>query len=107
MEVVSKFVNNYLDSFKPYKGELAWNYEDGCVLIGALRLFDATQEMRYYDFVYNYLNKRIDENGTISNYSYLDFNIDSINAGKSLFSVYKVSGEERFKKAKDVVDKLL
>jgi unsaturated rhamnogalacturonyl hydrolase len=103
VKAIGMFVDTYLQHYVSYKGELAWNYEDGCVLIGAQRLYEATNDKKYYDFVYSYMDKRIDSEGNIAKFSYTEYNIDNVNSGKVLFLLLKVSNEERFKKALDKV----
>ena len=34
---IEKYINMYLNNYKDYKSE--WNYEDGCILIGAESLY--------------------------------------------------------------------
>ncbi len=94
---VTRFIDGYLSGYKNYKSY--WNYEDGCVLMGCLQLYVATAEEKYYDFIVNYLSAFINDDGSINNYELDKFNIDSINAGKVLFFVYKKSGEEKYRKA--------
>ncbi|MGL5174815.1 MAG: glycoside hydrolase family 88/105 protein [Cetobacterium sp.] len=92
-----KYIADYLESYEPYKGK--WCYEDGCLLQGAMLLYKATENKKYLDFIYNYLNVFIGENGVIKGYEKTEFNIDNINAGKVLFDVYKFTGDEKYRKA--------
>lgn len=91
------FIVTYLEGYKNYKEK--WNYEDGCVLMGAKQLYEATGEEKYFDFIEKYLKQFIMEDGTIKNYELESFNIDSINAGKVLFFMYDKTGEEKYRKA--------
>ncbi len=96
---VSSYIDSYLSGYKNYKEY--WNYEDGCVLMGAKQLFLATGYRKYLDFITDYLYKLIDENGVITNYETGKHNIDGFNPGKVLFIAYEETGDERFKKALD------
>lgn len=98
---IDAYVKGYLKNYKAYKDK--WNYEDGCVLSGAEYLYKATNDRDYYDFIYNYLDKTIDENGEVYKFSVKEFNIDSINSGKVLFDIYNETKEERFRKAIDKI----
>jgi unsaturated rhamnogalacturonyl hydrolase len=90
-----QFITNYLKAFKINK--LEWNYEDGCVLMGCVQLYEATKDKLYQKFVLEYLEKFIGEDGAIKGYDKTSFNIDSINTGKILFYAYEWTEEERYR----------
>ncbi len=96
---VKSYINRFLDNYENYKDY--WNYEDGCVLMGCRQLYEAEGEKKYRDFILNYLDKVIDDSGTITNYETGKYNIDGFNAGKVLFFAYKETGDERYRKAVD------
>ena len=98
-EKCEKYVLSYLENYKPYKGK--WCYEDGCLLQGALLLYKVTLEERYLNFIENYLKIFIGNDGEIKGYQKEEYNIDNINAGKVLFDIYKITKEEKYKKALD------
>ncbi|MBQ8597747.1 MAG: glycoside hydrolase family 88 protein [Lachnospiraceae bacterium] len=100
-KLFEQYLDNYLSTYKNYKDY--WNYEDGCVLLGAQYLYEATGEEKYFSFIQNYVKDLILEDGTITNYQVDKFNIDSINAGKILFFLYDKTGEEKYRKAIDFV----
>ncbi|MGN0552017.1 MAG: glycoside hydrolase family 105 protein [Oscillospiraceae bacterium] len=94
-----KYINDFLDSYEHYKDY--WNYEDGCVLMGCQQLYAATGETKYRDFILNYLDPLIDEDGTITNFEFGKHNIDGFNAGKVLFLAYDETKNEKYRKALD------
>ena len=100
----SKF-ENYIDAyFKNYKNcKTYWNYEDGCVLIGCRELYYVTGDEKYYNFIKKYVDAFVDEEGNISPYEMQNYNIDCINSGKILFFLYDKTGEEKYRKAMDVM----
>jgi unsaturated rhamnogalacturonyl hydrolase len=97
MNKAERYIEYSMEHFKNYKED--WNYEDGCVLMGCVQLFQATGDKRYQEFVLNYLEGFIREDGTIVNYEEDKFNIDSINPGKVLFSAYEWTGETKYLEA--------
>jgi len=101
MNKTDKFIEGYLAKYERYKQY--WNYEDGCVLIGAKGLYEATGDDKYLNFIIEYLKQYITEDGKILNYEDGKFNIDSINCGKILFFVYDKTGEEKYRKAMEVL----
>lgn len=94
---VEAFIKEYLLNYKNYKEY--WNYEDGCVLLGAKQMYEATGAAVYYEFIEQYLKHFVTENGVIEHYELGKFNIDSINSGKILFFMYEKTGEEKYRKA--------
>lgn len=94
---VEQYIDNYLKNYRNYKEY--WNYEDGCVLIGARQLYEATGKKEYVTFIENYLKNFIKEDGTIDHYELGKYNIDSINCGKILFFMYDQTGEAKYREA--------
>lgn len=95
------YIREYLTEYQNYKDY--WNYEDGCVLIGAKQLYEATGEEGYFTFIETYLKHFVMDDGTIAHYQTDKFNIDSINSGKILFFMYDKTGEEKYRKAIEFV----
>lgn len=87
-----------------FQGEMKkWNYEDGCVLMGWVQLYQVTGEKKYQEFVLKYLEEYITRTGEIQYYQEEKYNIDSIHTGKVLFYAYEWTGEERYRKGIEVL----
>lgn len=97
IDKAKRFIDGYLKSYRNYKDY--WNYEDGCVLLGAKYMYEATGDEKYFQFIENYLKHFIMDDGTMTHYELEKFNIDSINSGKILFFMYDKTGEEKYRKA--------
>lgn len=98
---VEKFIDGYIKDYKSYKP--SWNYEDGCVLKGALDLYSATDDEKYKTFVLKYLDEFIEKDGKIKGYHMENHHLDDVNSGKVLFDVYKMIGDEKYKKAIETI----
>lgn len=98
---LENYIDSYLKGYQNYK--TYWNYEDGTVLLASKQLYEATGDEKYYSFVENYLKYFIKEDGTVDHYEMKKFNIDSINSGKILFFMYDKTGEEKYRKAIEVM----
>lgn len=96
---MKEYIDLYLKTYTPY--QTYWNYEDGCVLMGALQLFQATGDSGYMDYIRGFIGGLIPPDGVITNYEAGKFNIDGFNCGKVLFGLYEHFREERFRKAID------
>ena len=87
----------YLNAYTPYKK--TWNYEDSCVLVGAIDLYEATGEKLYKEFVLSYLSRFVTEDGSIPNFDLKASSIDNVAPGRALFFALKETGDERYEKA--------
>ncbi len=76
-----------------------WDYIDGCMIYAFLECFKKTGDKKYLDFSYAYVGYRVEEDGTIKGFKEEAYNLDNINAGKNLLTLYELTKEERFKKA--------
>jgi unsaturated rhamnogalacturonyl hydrolase len=97
--VVAPFVEHYVQTWTSYKP--AWNYEDGCVWKGCLDLADASGLRFLHDFVYAEVSARIGADGSIRGFEPDEFNIDNVNAGKVVATLFAHTGETRFRDALD------
>ncbi len=76
-----------------------WEYTEGLVMKAVLHVWQKTKEKRYWQYVYAYYDQFVDDEGNIMTYDLNEFNIDRINPGKPLFTLFKETGDEKFKKA--------
>lgn len=80
-----------------------WGYCQGLVCSAHERLWLTTGDEKFYTYIKEYADTLIDENGIIRNYKLSDYNIDNINSGKILFTLYKKTGDERYKIAMETL----
>ena len=80
-----------------------WNYIDGCMILALLETYHTTNEKKYLDFADAFIDHRVREDGTIDGYSVEEFNIDNVNAGKTLFQLYDITGKEKYRKAIELI----
>ena len=80
-----------------------WNYIDGCMILALLETYNTTGEKKYLDFADAFIDHRVMEDGSIAGYKVEDYNIDNVNAGKTLFLLYDITGKEKYRKAIDVI----
>ena len=89
---------------KAKEGKAAgWNYIDGCMILALLETYRATGEKKYYEFADAFIDHRVQEDGAITGYSTEEYNIDNVNAGKTLFALYEMNGKEKYRKAIDLI----
>ncbi len=78
---------------------MKWAYDAGLLLMGMEALYRETGNETYHQYVRDFFDYFILPDGTIRNYDCQEKNIDHINCGKNLFSLYKETGEMRFRTA--------
>ena len=76
-----------------------WEYTQGLVLKAILHVWQKTGDDKYFQYVNAYYDSFIDSAGNMMTYDLEEFNIDRINPGKVLFTLYQKTGDEKFKKA--------
>ena len=91
------FFRAYLQDYQPFKSY--WNYEDGCLLLGCERMYEATGVTYYAEFLLDYLSQRVQADGTIPSYLTKQHCLDSFNCGKVLFFAERLTGDPRYRKA--------
>jgi len=94
-EKIKEYMNYYLNHFTSAKNK-KWNYEDGCVLLGVIQIYKTLNEPYLKDFVIEYLDEYLTEEGTILYYDKEMYNIDCICTGRALFFAYEETGNEKY-----------
>jgi unsaturated rhamnogalacturonyl hydrolase len=92
------------DSFsvKPVPGARAkWSYEQGVVLKGIEQLWYSTGNPLYFQYLQHSMDYYVKDDGTIYDYKPDEYNIDHLNNGKVLLTLYQVTGKEKYRKALD------
>jgi unsaturated rhamnogalacturonyl hydrolase len=92
------------DSFsvKP-GGKARWSYDQGVILKGMDALWNATGDAQYFRYMQNAMDFYVKADGTIHDYKPDEYNIDHLNNGKILLTLYQVTGKEKYKKAIDLL----
>ncbi|MCD7812511.1 MAG: glycoside hydrolase family 88 protein [Lachnospiraceae bacterium] len=80
-----------------------WNYIDGCMIKAVLEMYAITGNQKYFAFADAFIDAKVREDGTIDGYSVEELNIDNVNAGKTLFELYDLTGKEKYRRAIDLV----
>ncbi len=81
------------------EGRLKWSYTPGLELKAFTDVYEAYGNQAIYDYVYNWYDQIVNEDGTIKTYSVEKYNVDLICPGRSLFYFYDKTGNEKFRKA--------
>jgi unsaturated rhamnogalacturonyl hydrolase len=76
-----------------------WTYDHGLVLKGIERVYAATNDKQYLDFIQRNIDHFVSDDGSIRTYKLDDYNIDNILPGRNLLFLYKTTGNEKYRKA--------
>jgi unsaturated rhamnogalacturonyl hydrolase len=76
-----------------------WHYANGVVHKAIERVWLATGDPKYRDYVARDIDAFVGADGSIRTYSIAEYNLDQIYAGRILFPLYRITGDERYKKA--------
>lgn len=80
-----------------------WNYIDGCMITGILERYEITGEARFLDFADRFMSGFVEEDGRIRTYDPAEYSLDNVNPAKNLFTLYDLTGKEKYRKAIELV----
>ncbi|WP_047550580.1 glycoside hydrolase family 105 protein [Psychroserpens sp. Hel_I_66] len=90
-----------------FRDKPKWSYTNGLVLQAMSRVYEQTNNQKLYDYIYDYTNRMINEDGAIETYKLSNYNLDMIKSGDAVYYVYNKTEEPRFKNAMDTLHKQL
>jgi len=76
-----------------------WTYDFGVVLKGIEGVWYQTGDGKYFNHVKQGLDRFVNADGTIRTYQLEDYNLDNIRLGTNLLLLYRVTGDEKYRKA--------
>lgn len=79
--------------------EPAWNYIDGCMMTSLYTIYRLTGNRKYLDFIDNFVDYYVFDDGTIRGYEMSTYNVDNVNEGRVLFDLYRETGKPKYKRA--------
>ena len=76
-----------------------WHYEYGLAHRAIEQVWLKTGDAKYYDYIKHDIDAFVCDDGRIETYSVEEYNLDQINAGRLLFTLYRTTGDEKYKQA--------
>jgi unsaturated rhamnogalacturonyl hydrolase len=88
------------DSFALDGDKLAkWRYDQGVILKGIEGIWMATGDKKWFDYLQHSMDFYVSEEGAIRGYRPDEYNIDHVNNGRILLTLYQVTGKAKYLKA--------
>ncbi len=79
-----------------YRKAAKWNYIDSCMIRAVLMLYEVSGDRRLSEYADRFLSAYVTESGEIPTMSVQDHNLDNICGGRSLLSMWRLTGESRY-----------
>lgn len=86
-----------------FKDKIKWDYASGVELEGMLNTYERYGDERIWQYVLAFCDTMVNEDGTIKTYRPHEESLDRIHTAKLFYRVYDKTGEEKYKKALDLV----
>ena len=114
MDRIEKYIDELMEKSTPDRpiwniekilqgAKSTWNYIDGCMIKAILEMYAITKNEKYFQFADAFIDAKVREDGTIDGYDVKELNIDNVNAGKTLFELFDLTGKEKYRKAIDLI----
>ena len=114
MKILDRYIDQLLEKSSPQApiwniekirqgAKPSWNYIDGCMIKAILELYHIKKNPAYLESADAFIDYFVREDGSILSYDPKEYNLDNVNAGKTLFDLYKLTGKEKYRKAMDTV----
>ncbi len=84
-----------------------WAYETGVLLKGLEAVWVRTGDNRYYEYIKSVIDSYLAPDGSIRTYKLDDYNLDNLNLGKQLLSLYIKTNDGKYKAAAALLIKQL
>lgn len=86
---------------RPSKYMEKWCYEFGLILKALEAVWKNTGDKKYFQFIQSNIDRFVNEDGSIQNYSMTELNLDHINPGHVLLTLYCETMDKKYKLAAD------
>jgi len=80
-----------------------WTYDQGVVLKGIEQVWYATGNGKYFRHIQKGMDHWIDDKGNHKDYQLDEYNIDHVTPGRAMLTLYRVTGNEKYKKIADLL----
>ena len=80
-----------------------WTYEQGVQLKAVEQMWYATGNPKYFNFIKSGMDFWFDKDGNLTKYDLDEYNIDHVTPGRAILTLYRVTNDEKYKKAAELI----
>ena len=80
-------------------GAAKWSYAVGLFTLSLVRLSEQVDEPRYWKYADSVIGSFVTPEGQVRDYRLEDYNLDNLNAGKTVLALYRLTKQERYQQA--------
>ena len=80
---------------------MVWCYVQGYVLKGLEKLFDATGDPRYLNYIRRFADQHVSADGNL--HGFTGCSLDDMMAGSVIVAIYRKTGEEKYRRAAEII----
>ena len=80
-----------------------WSYSAALLMKSIERVWRETGNDMYFNYMKQYIDKFVQNDGSISRYTIDEYNIDNVNPGKILLTLYEETGHEKYRIAVETI----
>ncbi len=107
VKYADSFMHNYPGQILYDTTKLNWNYEQGLMLYALWNVWKETNNDKYFNYLKRNIDYYITDDGNIKAYKLEKYRLDDIAPGRVLLDLYKLTKEEKYKKAARLLRKQL
>jgi len=104
LQYFEQYASQQLPAF--LKGK-PWNYKNDICVLGLNKLADATRDNKWNEYIIEYSNYLMLEDGSVVNWHENEKNLDKVSFGKSLRVLYDITNETKYQSAVKAAYKML
>ena len=93
----------WVDDGNPAGIPAKWSYEQGVTSEAIEAVWYATGDAKYFNHIKKGMDFWLNDDGTLKDYKPEDFSIDNVAPAKAMLTLFKVTGDVKYKKAIDLL----
>jgi len=101
MELVRKVADSLMDRYGLLTDR--WSYDYGVVWRGMEELYALSGEQKYFDYIRDAMDTFVGEDGSVRDYDMESYNLDYLCDGRQMWYLWKQTGEEKYRKAAEML----
>jgi unsaturated rhamnogalacturonyl hydrolase len=99
-QMAATVMDIWADSLQMEPGRpVKWSYDQGVILEGIDAIWKRTGNGKYFDYMKKSMDLFVTDQGEVQRYKQKEYNIDHIKNARTILTLYKVTGQQKYFKA--------